>query len=114
MNQNKCNFYLFLKAARGNWHNALFVKCACDTCCYGNSAVCKGFLFIADADGTPLLMDAESIRKLTGEEIEPEDCQGIISRNAFLSACASYIEWHTEDDAGCPLQQLCRRCGKIC
>ena len=61
MNQSNCKLYPFLKATRGNWHNALFVKCTHSICPHGHSAICKGFLFTADADGTPLLVDAEAV-----------------------------------------------------
>ncbi|MCM1192530.1 MAG: hypothetical protein NC548_39560 [Lachnospiraceae bacterium] len=114
LNQSNCKLYSFLKAARGNWHNALFVKCTHSACPYGHSGICKGFLLIADADGTPLLADVETVRRLTHEEIEPEGCQGILNQRAFISAYSSYLEWHTEDDSLCPLRQLCQLCDHPC
>lgn len=109
MNENNFNGYPFLKAARGNWHNALYIKCTHITCPYGQSSICEGFLFVADADGTPLLATAEDIRRLTHETVEPEGCRGILWQHSFQSVYASYIDWHMEDDTQCPLLELCQK-----
>lgn len=114
MNQNISTLYPFLKAARGNWHNALFVKCTHNTCPYGHPAVCSGFLFVADADGTPLLVDIEAVQRMAQEAIEPESCHGILTQRSFASAYASYLEWHTEDGSQCPLRLLCQTYGCSC
>ena len=106
MNFNHENIYPFLKAAKGNWHNTLFIKCSHSRCPYGHPDVCKGFLFVAAADGTPLLIPAEAFERLTGEEISADECRGILLQYAFISAYAAYIEWHTTLDGTCPIKQL--------
>ncbi|MCM1214946.1 MAG: hypothetical protein NC331_06505 [Lachnospiraceae bacterium] len=106
MNQKQCNIYPFLKAVRGCWHNALFVKCGHDNCPYGQATPCKGYLLAVDADGTPLLMPADKLQLLTGESIEPEGCRAVLNKQAFETVYSLYIEWHTTFSTGCPLLQL--------
>lgn len=103
---NHENIYPFLKAARGNWHSTLFIKCGHSSCPYGSPEMCRGFLFVAAADGTPLLVPIEEFEALTGEEVSAEECRGILSHYAFVSAYAAYIEWHTISDTECPIKQL--------
>ncbi len=109
MNQAPCNckLYAFLKAARGNWHNALYISCSAP-CQYGPIGPCEGYLLTADAEGLPLIIPAKTFRTLTGESIEPPDCRGHLTLQAFRSAYAAYIEWHTESLSDCPLMQLCQ------
>ena len=107
MNQEKYILYPFLRAARGNWRNALFIKCASKACPYGMPFPCEGYLFSADADGTPLLVPVEYFRSITGETIAKEECQGTLTCQAFEAAYASYIEWHTPSACDCSLRQLC-------
>lgn len=109
---NHETIYPFLKAARGNWHNTLFIKCGHSRCPYGSPDVCKGFLFVAAADGTPLLVPAEEFETLTGEEISAEECRDVLWQYAFISAYAAYIEWHTISDSECPIKQLICETGK--
>lgn len=107
MNQTKYILYPFLQAVRGNWRNALFLKCSADLCPYGQTPPCEGYLFTANADGTPLLMPVRYFRLLTGESVAEDECRGILSRQAFEAAYALYIEWHTLSSRDCPLKQLC-------
>lgn len=102
MNQNCCTFYPFMRAVRGNWRNALFISCGCQTC----RPLCKGFLMAVDADGRPLLMPVETLRQLTGESIDFTDCQGVLEKQAFEAAYSQYIEWHTVSENDCSLLQL--------
>lgn len=108
MDQKKCNVYPFLKAVRGCWHNALFIKCEHTVCPHSQSPPCDGFLMAVDADGSPILMPAKLLQKLSGESIEPEGCQAVIGKRAFESVYGLYIEWHTVSSTGCPLLELCR------
>lgn len=98
--------YSFMRAVRGNWHNALFISCNCQTCPHGEGLRCDGFLMAADADGRPLLMPVETLRRLTGESVEAAECWGSLDRRAFEAAFSQYIEWHTVSDEDCPLMQL--------
>ena len=112
LNQKKCNIYPFLKAVRGNWHNALFIKCNHTVCPHGQSPPCEGFLMAVDADGSPILMPAKVLQQLSGESIEPESCQAVIGKRTFESVYGLYIEWHTVSSTGCPLMELCRASDK--
>lgn len=100
-----CKLYPFLKAIRGNWHNAIFLPC-CGTCSYELKFPCEGYLLAADAEGFPILMPVQHFRKLTRESISAEDCRSILEVQAFQSAYSLYIEWHTISSHECPLQQL--------
>ena len=102
MNQTNYTLYSFMRAVRGNWHNALFIRCSCHSCPH----TCKGFLMAADADGRPLLIPVETLRRLTGESVEASECRGCLDRQAFEAAFSQYIEWHTVSDEDCPLWQL--------
>ena len=69
--KTSCKFYSFLRAVRGNWRNAIFVSCGCDTCVYGREKPCSGFLLTVDECEQVMLLPAETIHELTGEEVEP-------------------------------------------
>ncbi|MCM1526235.1 MAG: hypothetical protein NC121_19340 [Blautia sp.] len=57
----------------------------------------------ADADGCPILIRADVMRSLSGEDIEPEECLGIMEQQKFETLYSLYIEWHTVSQADCPL-----------
>ncbi len=108
MNRHNFNqFYPFLKAVKGNWHNALYIGCPNGSCQYGGNP-CHGFLLAADAEGLPILMPVDFFKRLTGEDVEAEGCKGRLRLKAFQSAFSSYIEWHTDSASECPLLQLCQ------
>lgn len=108
--KNHNELYPFLKAVRGNWHNALYLSCRQNDC--PQHPRCVGFLMTPDADGRPILMPADVMRSLTGEDIEPEGCLGTMEKQKFETLYSLYIEWHTISQTDCPLLQLCQ-CGKI-
>lgn len=103
-NQNHNELYPFLKAVRGNWHNAMYLSCRNSTC--PQHPHCGGFLMTADADGHPILMPVDVMRSLSGEDIEPEGCLGTMEKRTFETLYSLYIEWHTDSQTECPLQQL--------
>ena len=107
MNQPYCKFYPFLKAVRGNWRNAIFVRC-------GSFAIqnsCTGFLLAADSDGHLLLVSAQAMHRLTGDYIDPSECCAVLERRSFEIAFDLYIKWNTSSDTLCPLCQLCMEAG---
>lgn len=61
----------------------------------------------AGADGRPILIPANVMRSLTREDIEPEECLGIMERQKFETLYSLYIEWHTVSQTDCPTLQLC-------
>lgn len=102
-----CKFYSFLRAVRGNWRNAIFVRCGCDACLYGREIPCAGFLLAVDESGQVMLLPAETIQALTDEEVEPAECSAILPRRSFDAAFSKYMEWHTPNPSACALRQLC-------
>lgn len=107
MNQIYHTFYSFLKATRGNWHNAIYIKCSSLICPHGNLNPCEGFLMAIDADGSPTFITVESLRKLSGESIDPEECHITLNKHAFEAIYGLYVEWHTASSESCSLMQLC-------
>ena len=105
--KTSCPFYSFLRAVRGNWRNAIFVSCGCDACMYGREKPCSGFLLTVDERGQVMLLATETIRELTGEEVEPAECSAVLSRRSFDAAFSKYVEWHAPDPSACTLRQLC-------
>ena len=83
MDSKKCKIYPFLKAVRGNWHNAMFIKCEYTVCPHGQSSPCEGLLMTADADGSPILIPAKIMKHLSGESIEPEECKTVLGKQTF-------------------------------
>lgn len=107
MKDNLHNMYRFLKATRGNWHNAIYIKCSSLICPHGNLTPCEGFLMAIDADGSPIFISAEALRKLSGESVEPEECRITLNKHTFEAIYALYVEWHTASPESCSLMQLC-------
>jgi len=68
---------------------------------------CEGFLMAVEADGAPVLISVDALRKLSGESIEPEECCITLNKRTFEAAYSLYIEWHTSSPTGCFLIQLC-------
>lgn len=80
--------YLFLSACGGNWRNTIFVS-------YPESDPIPGVLMAVDRDGCPVIMELESFYQMTGEQIDPAECYGQLSKDAFESVFAQYLLWHT-------------------
>lgn len=103
MTQNTCAICPFLKATRGNWRNAIFVPCDCTACPYSHKPVCEGFLLTSNSDGTPYLLSVEKYRSITKEPIDPAECCGTLTRQAFESLYTLYLQWHLASFQDCPL-----------
>ncbi len=99
-----CRLYPFLKAAQGNWRNAMFIHCLGQRCAVAPD--CTGFLLCADAAGKPLVISAKQFSHLTGEPIEPSECAAILDKAAFDSAYALWLAWTVEDPHGCTCLQV--------
>ena len=102
-----CKLYPFLRAVGGNWRNAIFIRCDCETCSHGQETPCSGFLLAVDECGRVMLLSAESIHRLTGEEIDPAECSAVLPCRSFESAFSKCIEWNVPDPSECALRQLC-------
>lgn len=81
--------YRFLSACGGNWRNTIFVSSS-------ESEPNPGFLMAADRDGCPVIMEPESFYQMTGEQIDPTECYGQLTKDAFESIFAQYLLWHTD------------------
>ncbi len=99
--------YQFLRATRGNWHNAIYIKCSSLLCPHGHLSPCEGFLMAIEADGTPIFISVETFRKMSGESIDPDECCITINKRTFENVYNLYVEWHTASPEGCSLRQLC-------
>ena len=80
--------YRFLSACGGNWRNTLFVSCL-------ESESGSGFLMAADRDGCPIIMEQKTFYQMTGEQIDPTECCGQMTKDTFGSVFAQYLLWHT-------------------
>lgn len=106
MNQATQLLYPFLKAVRGNWRNALLLKCDSVKCPYGQTSPCNRYLLTADAEGALLLMPVSYFECLTGETIIPDECAGSLTRQSFEQIYHLYIDWHAGFMGECPVKQL--------
>ena len=106
-NQKPCQFYSFLQAVRGNWRNALIIRCSCSLCPMIRQASCEGVLMAADACCQPIFLSVQTVRKLSGEAVAPEECSAILECRSFRTAYTKFLEWHTSSDHVCPFLQLC-------
>lgn len=111
MKEKQTELYQFLKAVRGNWHNAIYISCK--HCPGTKASQCRDFLMSADAEGHPILIPVNVLHLLTGEEITPEDCRGMMEKQVFETLYSLYIEWHTVSQNECPLLQLSQTASDI-
>ena len=80
MNAECQRLYLFLAACQGNWRNSVYL-----------STDGPGYLLSADRDGRPVVMSVEQFRQLTGEAIDPAECCGRLTEDAFKALYAQYL-----------------------
>lgn len=106
MSEKQCPVYAFLRAARGNWRNALVV--ICQSCPYDSNPICEGHLLTVDALGAPILLPVETIKCITGKQIDILECAGILDRYAFEAAYGLYLQWQTDKTVDSPIKQLCQ------
>ena len=89
--------YLFLSACQGNWRNSVHV-----------SADGPGYLLSADRAGQPVVMSVEQFQQLTGESIDPAECCGQLTEDAFKTLYAQYLLWRMPSAEDDPLPLLSR------
>ena len=77
------HLYLFLAACRGNWRNSVYI-----------STDGPGYLLSANRDGQPIVMPVEQFQQLTDEIIDPGECCGRLTADAFKALYAQYLLWH--------------------
>ena len=105
---NVCTVYSFLSAAKGNWRNSIFIEC--NDCLYDKDMLyCLGFLLNSDAVGRPIVIPVDAIQKMTGMDVEKDECLTVISRPNFEKAYAKWLEWQIDSSKKCALLQLVNR-----
>ena len=101
MNRRIYRFYEFMTGCGGNWRNAIFISCpACSGYC---STQNWGCLLTTDRDGRPIVLSVVCFEDLSGQSIYPSECAGHISKDAFESLYARYLDWERGDPEQCPL-----------
>ena len=104
--QNYCKVYAFFKATRGNWRNAIYISCDQHACPYGYKPACTGYLMTANENGQPIIISEIDYMQITGEPIDPTECQGKLTRQAFMCLYAQFMHWHIGSVQDCPLRIL--------
>lgn len=97
------NIAEFLEAAEGNYRNAIYVTCSCNS---KEEAGCRDFLFIPGHDCRPILFPRRDAALFLGVSIDPTDCAAQISGHAFLRLYSKWISLVLSSPAGCPVLQL--------
>lgn len=92
--------YLLLSACTGNWRNCILVA--------GAENDTPGYLLSADRDGQPIVMAVEQFQQLTGQTIDPAECCGQLTEDAFKSLYAQYLLWAMPSSEADPLAILCQ------
>lgn len=85
MNSSTKQLYQFLTACCGNWRSSIYITC--------QETDNPGYLLSADRDGKPMLIPIAQFQELTGEQIDPTECCGQLSGEAFRCLYAQYLLW---------------------
>ena len=105
--KTSCKFIPFCGPSVGTGAMPSLSAVAAMPVCMAGEKPCSGFLLTVDECGQVMLLPAETIHELTGEEVEPAECSAVLSRRSFDAAFSKYIEWHAPDPSACTLRQLC-------
>ena len=104
MDQINRNLYGLLFNCKGNWRNAIYVPCG--PCPHPCKVDRSGCLAAIRQDGTPLLVGVRAFEEETGERIDPEECIGTLSKDAFSSLFSRYLTWEMSSSEQCPMEYL--------
>ena len=104
MDQIKRNLYELLFSCKGNWRNAIYVPCG--PCPHPCKVDCSGCLAAIRQDGAPLLVGVREFEEGTGERINPRECIGTLSKDAFSSLFSRYLIWEMTSSEQCPMEYL--------
>ena len=94
--------YLFLTACSGNWRNTIHISCQGETDDFG-------YLLAADRDGQPIILAVQQFYQLTGVWIDPAECCGQLTADAFKALYAQYLLWQVPSAECDPLLFLSQR-----
>ena len=104
MDQIKRNLYELLFSCKGNWRNAIYVPCG--PCSHPCKVDRSGCLAAIRQDGAPLLVGVREFEEETGERIDPGECIGTLSKDAFSSLFSRYLTWEMSSSEKCPMEYL--------
>lgn len=104
MDQIKRNLYELLFSCKGNWRNAIYIPCG--PCPHPCKVERSGCLAAIRQDGSPLLVSIRDFEKETGERIDPGECIGTLSKDAFSSLFSRYLTWEMSSSEQCPMEHL--------
>lgn len=104
MDQINRNLYELLFSCKGNWRNAIYISCG--PCPHPCKVDRSGCLAAIRQDGAPLLISIRDFEKETGERIDPGDCIGTLSKDAFSSLFSRYLIWEMSSSEQCPMEYL--------
>ena len=104
MDQIKRNLYELLFSCKGNWRNAIYVPCG--PCPHPCKVDRSGCLAAIRQDGVPLLVGVREFEEETGERIDPRECIGTLSKDAFSSLFSRYLTWEMSSSEQCPMEYL--------
>ena len=104
MDQIKRNLYELLFSCKGNWRNAIYVPCG--PCPHPCKVDCSGCLAAIRQDSAPLLVGVREFEEETGERIDPGECIGTLSKDAFASPFSRYLTWEMSSSEQCPMEYL--------
>ena len=95
----------FIKASRGNWHNAVYIECGV---CLTENKRCGApdFLYVPDYDGRPVLIPRTSLERFLGEPVQKDECFLELSRVEFERLYKALIEDRVDFSAPCSLFRL--------
>jgi len=97
MDPETTRLYLFLTACGGNWRNTIYIPGKKDS---------LGYLMAADRDGRPVIMTIAQFQQLTGEQIDPAECCGLLTEEGFAALYAQYLLWRLPSAEQDPLRCL--------
>lgn len=80
------HLYQFLTACSGNWRNTIYI--------HAHQQGVPDRLLAFDRDGSPVVMGADELRRISRGQIDPSECCGQITEAGFKDLFAQYLLWH--------------------
>ena len=93
----------FLKAAGGNYWNAVHVSCS-SSCRTMDSY--EDFLFVPDSDGRPVIFPLKDARVFFGADFDAAECTVSMTVSDFIRLYRCYLDTALTSDGECPIKEL--------
>ena len=94
MSSSTKQLYLFLSSCGGNWRNCIYIP-----------TDGSGYLLTTNRDAEPMILSVDRFQALTGERIDPAECCGQFSEEAFKNLYTQYYTWKMQSAEDNPLSQ---------